>query len=340
MSHDTAIPLGILTGFLGAGKTTLLNRILNGEHGLRIAVLVNDFGNINIDADLVVGVEDDVISLANGCVCCSIRDDLVEAVDRVLESTEGLQYVLLEASGVADPMSLATTFNMPALKDRIRLDGITCVVDAEQLFSDWEYEGLRRLKLLQIGCADLVVLNKVDLAGPEEVSRVRDWIDEELNRVRVVEAVKCDVPLEILLSAGRLDLLRLQAAPSPDGAACHVGGCDDASHDHTDTFETWSYESEHALDEDALREMVKRRLPASVYRCKGIIFSAATPDRRVVLQIVGRRADIELEDAWGDRPRKTQIVAIGERGHLDRGWLREAFDACLVAESQSQSAHG
>ena len=333
-SHDAVVPLGILTGFLGAGKTTLLNRILNGEHGLRIAVLVNDFGSINIDADLVVGVEDEVISLANGCVCCSIRDDLVGAVDRVLESTEGLQYVMLEASGVADPMSLATTFNMPALKGRIRLDGITCVVDCEQLFSDWEYEGLRRLKLLQIGCADLVVLNKVDLAGPEEVSRVRQWIDDALNRVRVVEAVQCDVPLEMLLSAGRLDLLRIQGMQSPDSAACHVGGCDDVLHDHTHTFETWSYESELAFDVDALREMVKRQLPASVYRCKGIIFSADAPDRRVVLQVVGRRVDIELEDEWGDRPRKTQVVAIGERGHLDRGWLRDAFDACLVAQPQ------
>ena len=330
MKHDTAVPLGILTGFLGAGKTTLLNRILNGEHGLRIAVLVNDFGSINIDADLVIGVEDEVISLANGCVCCTIRDDLVEAVERVLETTEGLQYVMLEASGVADPLSLATTFNMPTLKNRIRLDGITCVIDCEQLFSDWEYEGLRRLKLLQIGCADLVILNKVDVAGPEEVARIRQWIDNEINRVRVVEAVQCDVPLEILLSAGRLDLLRIEGMRSADAAACHVEGCADESHDHTHNFETWSYESELAVDVDALREMVKRQLPASVYRCKGIIFSGEDADRRVVLQVVGRRVEIEPEEKWGTRPRKTRIVAIGERGHLDRDWLREAFDACLV----------
>ena len=130
-------PITVLTGFLGAGKTTLLNRILNGNHGLRVAVLVNDFGSINIDADLVVGIENngDVISLANGCVCCSIRDDLLDAVTQVLARPEQPEYVVLEASGVADPVGIAVTFTDAGLRDRIRLDSITCVVDAEQVFS-------------------------------------------------------------------------------------------------------------------------------------------------------------------------------------------------------------
>ena len=165
-----AAPVTVLTGFLGAGKTTLLNRILNGGHGLRVAVLVNDFGSINIDADLVVGVESDVISLANGCVCCSIRDDLIEAVTRVLGRPEQPEYVLLEASGVADPASIAATFTDAGLRARIQLDSITCVVDAAHVF---DAPGQMQLKLWQIGCAYLLILNKVDLAGRAQIEKIK-----------------------------------------------------------------------------------------------------------------------------------------------------------------------
>src|ERR1700746_1482085 len=125
---DKTVPITILTGFLGAGKTTLLNRILTGEHGLRVGVLVNDFGAINIDAELVVGVDDNMISLSNGCVCCQIRDDLVESVKTLLARPEAIEYILLEASGVADPGGIFATFSDANLRDRIRLDSVTCVV--------------------------------------------------------------------------------------------------------------------------------------------------------------------------------------------------------------------
>ncbi len=133
--HGTTVPFTILTGFLGAGKTTLLNRILSGDHGLRVGVLVNDFGSINIDAELVVGVDGNTMSLSNGCVCCQIRDDLIESVASLLERPETIEYILLEASGVADPAGLFVTFNDPNLRDRIRLDSVICVVDADQVFA-------------------------------------------------------------------------------------------------------------------------------------------------------------------------------------------------------------
>ena len=206
-----AIPLTVLTGFLGAGKTTLLNRILSGDHGLRIAVLVNDFGSINIDADLVVGVESDgdIISLANGCVCCNVRDDLVGAVTQLITRPEQPEYIVLEASGVAEPSSIALTFMGEELRDRIRLDSIMCVVDAEQVFAVPE---MMELKLRQVAFADMLILNKVDLVSPEEIERIKAWLDDRFHRYRLVEACNGDVPLEILLSAGRFDPAQLENA--------------------------------------------------------------------------------------------------------------------------------
>src|SRR5208282_4305984 len=205
-------------GFLGAGKTTLLNRILNGDHGLRVAVLVNDFGAINIDAELVVGVQDGVISLANGCVCCTIRDDLVATVAQTINRREAPEYILLEASGVADPAGIAMTFVNPELQDRIRLDSITCVVDADQVFAHPEYPAVEQLKLRQIAFADMMILNKVDLAGAEQVKKVRAWIDDHFTRLRMVETSYCDVPPEIVLSVGRFDPARTNVTTTTTAA--------------------------------------------------------------------------------------------------------------------------
>ena len=305
----------------------MLNRILNGDHGLRVAALVNDFGSMNIDAELVVGIESDVISLANGCVCCSIRRDLLEAVTNVLDRPERPQYVLLEASGVADPAGIAVTFSDASVRERIRLDSITCVMDAEQMFAAPEQ---MQFKLWQIGFADLLILNKVDLVSRSRIRNIRAWLGEYLNRYRLIEARHCNVPLEILLSVGRFDPAQLDYGDFPVSGEelCACNGHDRCD-DHTQSFSTWSYETNSPLSLAALRETAGR-LPANVYRCKGVIYSADTPEHRVILQVVGKRIDITLSHEWGERQPCTRLIAIGEHGAMNDEVLRQTFDRCLA----------
>ena len=315
-----ATPVTILTGFLGAGKTTLLNRILNGSHGLRVAVLVNDFGSINIDTELIVGVEDNAISLANGCVCCNIRDDLVETIEMVISRPENPEYILLEASGVADPSGIALTFAIPKFRDRIRLDSIISIVDAEQAFAYPDYPYVEVLKLRQIGFSDMVILNKIDLVDEEQLQKVKDWINSRMRRVRIVEAVQCDVPLEILLAVGRFDPQQLVESGGDNGHG-HA--------DHDNRFSTWSYETDQPMSLEALNQMVKKELPGNIYRCKGVVYAAENPERRAILQVVGRRSDVALGEEWNGRVPRTQIVAIGSAGSIDPDMLTAQFEACL-----------
>jgi G3E family GTPase len=255
---------------------------------------------------------------------------------QTINRPEAPEYILLEASGVADPSSIAVTFVDPELRDRIRLDSITCVVDADQVFAHPENPAIEQLKLRQIAFADMMILNKADLAGQDQVKKVRAWIDDHFSRLRIVETSYCDVPLEILLSVGRFDPTRkdlyLRALEHAD---CADANCRDENHghDHSTTFSTWSYETSRPLSLEALREAA-RKLPGNIYRAKGVVQTSDAPDRRAVLQVVGRRVDISMQDEWNGRVPRTQLVTIGAAGSIDTKLMERIFTSCISAAAQ------
>ena len=326
------IPVTIISGFLGAGKTSLLNHILNADHGLRVAVLVNDFGEVNIDAGLISGVSgESTINLSNGCICCSIRGDLLEAAVELIQRPDPPEYIVLETSGVSDPLAVSLTFLARELRSSVRVDSMLTVVDSEQIYRvDKKH---RELALDQIAMADIVVLNKVDLVDDEKREELADFVKNLVPRARILETAHGKVPLDLVLGVGKYDLHRFSGK---SGLDVHVhangealGGEDEHrhEHDHTLVFNTWSYTTDKPLSHRAVRHAVKT-LPPAIYRAKGVVFLDETPDRKGIVQVVGQRARLIIGAPWDDEKPGTQLVFIGEHGGIDATELQSRFDAC------------
>jgi G3E family GTPase len=337
------IPLTILTGFLGAGKTTLLNHILHGNHGLRIAVLVNDFGAINIDSQLVVGVEGETVSLSNGCICCTIRDDLLTETVRLIQRPQPPEYIIVETSGVSEPATVAMTFMMPELQEFIIVDSILTVLDAEQFTSlEGEYLTLARHQII---VADMVVLNKVDRISADQLDSLRDYVRDVVPEARIFETTFGNVPLELVLGVGRYAPEQLAGHEASD---VHVHVAEDVhhhhddnhrehNHDHSLVFNTWNWSSDQPFSMDSVQALVDK-LPPTIYRAKGIVYIRDYADSRFILQIVGRRGTLMIENKWGDQKPFSQMVVIGSAGGIDPAALTNLFEGALATKTKKSRA--
>lgn len=201
-SSNHGLPVTIITGFLGSGKTTLLNHILNNQEGIRTAVLVNEFGEIGIDHELIVTTEDNMVELSNGCICCTINDDLANAVYGVLERSDPIDYLVVETTGLADPLPVALTFLGSELRDLTRLDSIITVVDSENYSLDLFNS---QVAYNQIAYGDIILLNKIDLVSESELVRLETSIRNIKPGVSILRTVKGQAPLPLLLSVGLFD---------------------------------------------------------------------------------------------------------------------------------------
>ena len=324
-----AIPLTILGGYLGAGKTTLLNALLGGDHGLRLAILVNDFGRINIDADLIASHGGDTVSLTNGCVCCSMGDNLAMTLLELAGRTAPPDHIVIEASGVADPRRVAF---YGSAHPRLQLNAVMVVADAETLRLRLKDPYVGELVLRQLDSADLILLSKLDLLDDTERAAAHKFVREVVPQARIVEAVRGRVPPDLLLGMASTRA----PACSPDRVLLqplsHV-----PSTEHADRFARWSFVSERPFDRERLRATIES-LPPSVLRAKGVLYLNGDRAHSFILQLVGRRWTLEAGNLSGEEDRLSRLVVIGPTESLDRSRLTDAFHGALAGGGRSRAS--
>jgi G3E family GTPase len=347
-SAPAKTPVTVLTGYLGAGKTTLLNRILTEDHGKRYAVIVNEFGEIGIDNDLVVGADEEVFEMNNGCVCCTVRGDLIRVVQGLAKRKGGFDAIVIETTGLADPGPVAQTFFVDEdVKARTRLDSVTTVVDAKHVLLRL---GDSREAREQIAFADQIVLNKTDLVSEDDLRMIEARIRRMNPLAPIHRAQRANVPLDAILGRGGFDLDRiLELEPEflnpTHGEEGHVHdehcdhdhhhhdhhGHDHDDHQHDDDIKGVSLRLDRPIDSAKISRWLNDLLALqgpNILRAKGIL-DVKGEDRRLVFQAVHMILEGDLQREWREgEARYSRMVFIGR--DLNEAQLKAGFESCAA----------